>query len=416
MGWFSRLGRLLRFVAGVDEKAMDRVRYLRAWYASLGGAVLMVGVIAAFSMWFAVQQATGANPIVAIVPSLVWFLFIVVIDRWIVSSRSSDAWQRVVLLLTRGTLAILFGVVIAEPLVLKVFENQIVQQVHKERSEHLNQLTAGYIACNPDPADPTAKAAPSDCAANGFDLGIVTALAAEERQLTALEGQAKDLDATIKQERGHLSELQQAAMDECAGVARPGTTGIFGEGINCKRNTQASNDYNGSVPWANQEALLGSLQQQIADLRPKVTDGQKNFTHQRDELIAKRLSDQPQVNDPIGLLQRMEVLRQLAAANVSLAVGVWLVRLLFISIDSSPVLMKIASGRTAYDRWVDGSLEHIVDSHDQRLRTRQSAFRFARDTVEQRRERERDIAVRRARERAIDQRERAYRGEDVGEF
>jgi hypothetical protein len=54
---------------------------------------------------------------------------------------------------------------------------------------------------------------------------------------------------------------------------------------------------------------------------------------------------------------------------------------------------------------------HIVDSHDQ-LRTRQSAFRFARDTVEQRRERERDIEVRRARELAIDQRERAYRGED----
>jgi len=25
---------------------------------------------------------------------------------------------------------------------------------------------------------------------------------------------------------------------------------------------------------------------------------------------------------------------------------------------------------------------HIVDSHDQRLRTRQSAFRFARDAVE----------------------------------
>ena len=147
-----------------------------------------------------------------------------------------------------------------------------------------------------------------------------------------------------------------------------------------------------------------------------MTDGQKNFTHERDELIAKRLSDQPQVNDPIGLLQRMEVLRQLAAANVSLAVGVWLVRLLFIAIDSSPVLMKIASGRTAYDRWVDKSLEHIVDSHDQRLRTKESTSRFVRETEEQRRQRERDIGERRYRERAIDQRERAYRGEDAHEF
>jgi hypothetical protein len=74
--------------------------------------------------------------------------------------------------------------------------------------------------------------------------------------------------------------------------------------------------------------------------------------------------------------------------------------------------MKVACGKTAYDKWVDGSLEHIVDSHDQRLRTKESVNRFVRETDEQRRQRERDIEERRLREKAIDQREQAYRGED----
>src|SRR5438132_14164483 len=45
---FSILGRGLRFVAGVDETLMDKVRWERSWYACLGAVVLGTSTIAAF--------------------------------------------------------------------------------------------------------------------------------------------------------------------------------------------------------------------------------------------------------------------------------------------------------------------------------------------------------------------------------
>jgi hypothetical protein len=410
LGSFARLGRWLRFVAGVDESVMDRVKYLRAWYASLGAAVLMTGVIAGCSMWFAVQQATSASPVLAVAPAVVWFVFIVVVDRWIVSARPGDGWQRFVLLATRGTLALLFGIVIAEPLVLKVFENQIVQHVEETRSANLNATASRYIACNPDPVDATAAPAPSDCIHSGHDLGIAIALAAQERQLAELKQQAAQLRETLQAERAELSRLQQAAMNECAGRSGPGLTGVYGEGINCRRNTEAANAYETSVPWAEQEALLLDLQRQIAELQPAVTDGQRNFTDLRGALIAERLAELPQPDEPIGLLERMEVLGVLSAGNASLLVGVWLVRLLFIAVDCSPVLMKIASGKTHYDRWVDGTLDFRVDMHDIHLRGRHSEATFAQDLHDQRRQRDQAIHERQLREQAVAARERSYLG------
>jgi hypothetical protein len=412
VGLFTRVGRWLRFVAGVDEAVMDKVKYLRAWYASLGAVVLMTGVIAGCSMWFAVQQATSAPPLVAAGPAVVWFVFIVVVDRWIISSRAGDGWQRFILLITRGTLALLFGVVIAEPLVLKVFENQIVQHVEETRAANLNQEASRYVVCNPDPADPNAPPAPSDCVRSGHDLGLATALAGQQRQLDELKQQEQQLRETLAAERAELARLQQAAMNECAGVAGPGLTGVYGEGINCRRNTEAANAYEASVPWTEQEALLLELQRQVADLQTTVTEGQRTFAERREAEIEARLAELPQPDEPIGLLERMEVLGELSQNNFHLLVGVWLVRLLFIAIDCSPVLMKIASGKTHYDRWVEGTLDFRVDMRELHLRAKHTEAAFTQDINEQERRRDYELQQRRLREQEVAARERTYLGQD----
>ena len=87
--WFSRIGRALRFLAGVDEALLNRVPQERAWYASLGGIVLGTATIAAFSMWFATSEAANINPVAALLPAAIWFLFILIFDRWIVSARTT---------------------------------------------------------------------------------------------------------------------------------------------------------------------------------------------------------------------------------------------------------------------------------------------------------------------------------------
>ena len=90
------LGRRLRALAGVDEKLMAYVPQEKAWYTSLGGVVLGTATIAAFSMWFAITQALGVTSYWAIFAVIVWFFFILSVDRWLVSGRlTGDLRKRV---------------------------------------------------------------------------------------------------------------------------------------------------------------------------------------------------------------------------------------------------------------------------------------------------------------------------------
>lgn len=98
----------------------------------------------------------------------------------------------------------------------------------------------------------------------------------------------------------------------------------------------------------------------------------------------------PQVNAPIGLLERMAALAELGRHNVTLAFGIFLVRLLFITIDCMPVLMKVASGSTYYDKLVLSSLEDVSKTHSQELEGNDSEREMRR---EEQRQRTREHAV-----------------------
>src|SRR4051812_40647966 len=96
------LGRRLRALAGVDERLMAYVPQEKTWYTSLGGVVLGTATIAAFSMWFAITEALGVTSGWSIIAVLVWFFFILSVDRWLVSGRlTGDLKKRIPVLLMR---------------------------------------------------------------------------------------------------------------------------------------------------------------------------------------------------------------------------------------------------------------------------------------------------------------------------
>lgn len=353
----------MRFVAGVDEELMDKVPWERSWYASLGGIVLATATIGACSMWFAVGEAIGVISVGALPPVLAWFVFIVIFDRWVVSTRSTDAWQKIILFATRASLAVLFGIVIAEPLVLRIFQTQIEHEVRNDRAEVLRELQTNLQDCNPDPADPSTQPIPSTCKENNYILTFTAAPAAQLRQLTELQRQATSLQQTITSDSATLNTLNTKAVDECAGRPGPGLTGVWGEGINCLENRKAARQFAESHPIQDQQARLSVLQQQITDLQESTTDAQNTFAQQRSAAIQRQLDALPQVDSRIGLLERMAALDQLGSGNSTLWLGIILVRLLFITIDCAPVLMKVASGSTFYDQLVLSSLEDAKKTH-----------------------------------------------------
>ena len=320
-----------------------------------------------------------------------------------------DPWQRFILLLTRGVLAILFGIVIAEPLVLKVFQVQIEAQIRSDRADTLARLQTKLLLCNPDAADIAAPTAPSDCATGNYVLTPDATPAAQLRQLNELKQAAADLQKTITNDSFTLLALNKKATDECAGHSGEGLTSVYGDGINCKQDKTNAAQFAAAHPIEAQQAQLASTQADIAKLQAATSTTQGTFVAQRAALIKQRLNAEPQVDGSIGLLERMDALALAGSSNNTLWFGIIFVRLLFITIDCSPVLIKVAGGTTHYDKLVGASLGYAVSTHSARLDARASDRRFDREGKEQTKKRSRAIERQKFRDDAVDAREAGYR-------
>jgi hypothetical protein len=359
-GRLDRVGRALRYLAGVDEKIMDQVPQERAWYAAMGGAVLGTATFATLSMWFAVEEVLGAAYLGALLPAALWFLIILNLDRWIVSSRPGDGWQRFGLLLTRAVLAVLVGIVIAEPLVMRVFETKIVEVIQQDRSERLDDLRGRLTHCNPDPTDDKALR-PADCSAD--DTVVLPGNPkADADELSALRTDVNDIQKSIDADTEALSRINAKARAECVGDKEPGTTGIAGEGPECLLLRKEATQFEASHPLADRTAKLTTIRSRITELEPKVNLARQTFGQDREAAIHRRMAEETQVDDPVGLLERMEALHAISSANATLGIGIIFVRLLFITVDLTPVLMKMTNGKTAYERIVNEQLRDVMDN------------------------------------------------------
>jgi uncharacterized protein DUF4407 len=365
--WQFDLGRRMRSVAGVDETLLDRVPQERARYSALGGVVIGTAVIAAFSMFFAITEAIGTTSAWVIVPTIIWGLFIFNFDRWLISSAIGLRWhRRFATLIMRVLMALLFGIIIAEPLVLRVFQTAVVKSIQDERTADLATLQSKLVACNPETTVPGGKV-PAGC--DGYVLTFSNTPGSLAAQLAAKRADEAKLSAEIATDTKQLNTLNNEARQECVGDSGPGLTGHEGVGPNCNRLRAEADAYAKTHPIAAETTQLGTLQKQISTLETQVTAAQGNFETQRTQLINQRLAVERSHQGPIGILERMGALSKLAHSSTTLLVGTWAVRLLFILIDCMPILVKFFGGVTTYDRLVDRELANADATHAADLET-----------------------------------------------
>jgi hypothetical protein len=363
-GWHPEIGRRLRGVAGIDESLLARVPQERARYTALGGVVIGTALMAAFSMWFAISEALGHGSFLIVIPVAIWGLFIFNFDRWLISSSMGLRWYRKAgTLVMRVMMAFLFGVIIAEPLVLRVFQTAIEKNVQDERSADLADLRTKLVACNPESTVP-GGAIPRGC--DGFVLTFTTTPGSQSSQLTAKRADAATLSAQIATDTKQLNTLNNEARLECVGSSGPGRTGKAGVGPNCTRLRKEADTYAKAHPIAAETATLSALQKQISTLEASVGSAQTVFEQQRTTMVNQRVAAEQSHQGAIGILERLAALNRLAATSTALFVGTWAVRLLFILVDSMPILVKMLGGVTTYDRLVERQLasadaEHAAD-------------------------------------------------------
>ncbi len=380
----SDAARRLRALTGVDEELLARVKYERSKYTALGGVVLGTSVIAAFSMWNFAAEALGGVSVAALVPTVIWMLFVLNLDRWLVTPQPNMR-RRVGPLLTRLLIALLLGAVIAEPLVLRIFQTAIEERVADERTDVIDRMRTNLVRCNPVPPT-TQTVALKDCDRR-YVLSFRATPAERVEELTALRSDAAALQKRVDRDTTRLEAIDSEVRDECRRLIRTAATGLYQRTSECLRLREKAQDYRTTHRTSENEKRLVGMNTRISKIEAGLTSSRGSFLKARADGIERRLDEERAKQKEIGVLERIRTLDELASGNPVLFVGIWLVRLLFVLLDVLPVLVKYLTGETAYDRMLTSESNSAVKIHGEEVRLAErraiADLEIAQDAIEQ---------------------------------
>ena len=271
-------------------------------YAGIGATIFFTGIFAALAGGFALFTVFD-NTWIAIVLGLLWGLMIFNLDRYIVSSmrKKDEFWLEFRTAIPRIILAVLIAVVITKPLELKVFE--------KEIDTELIAMNEEILAKN------------ESAIRNRF-----------QPKLESLNLQNESLKQELLSKEQKRDELRTIAQKEADGT-----------GGTMKRNA-------GPI-YRIKKADADKIEQELQEMREV---NQKRIAEndlvlaQTDSLMTAELAA-IEKNTFNGMAARLEALGHLSADHPAIWWANAFFILLFIAVETAPVLVKLISSKGPYD-------------------------------------------------------------------
>ncbi|PVW17336.1 DUF4407 domain-containing protein [Marixanthomonas spongiae] len=293
------LQRFFIFCSGADTAILeDCSPGERTKYAGIGATVFFTAVMAAIAGSYALYTVFD-NLFTAIFFGMVWGLLIFNLDRFIVSTikKRKNFLDEMIQASPRILLAIIIAIVISKPLEMKIFEKEINQVLLEEKNDmtlaNKDQLALQYT--------------PS-----------IEALNAE---IDALKTEVTDKEAEV-------NALYETYIAEAEG--RKGTE-LIGKGPVYKEKREKHN------------AELAALQQLRTTNTEKIAALESQIATMSSEYQTKVAETQPVIDGFDGLMARVNALGKLP----------WLpsffIFLLFLAIETAPIIAKLLSPKGAYD-------------------------------------------------------------------
>ncbi|KDN20733.1 hypothetical protein DV20_18775 [Amycolatopsis rifamycinica] len=361
------LGRRLRALAGIREEILDWVPEERPRYTRLGAIIFNTGLLAGVSLLVALAGMVAVPWILLLPAAALWAYVIISFDGWLIASTHGMLGAgKARVFLPRLVISLLMGAVIAEPLLLWIFQPAIHKEVLDGRQHELSSYESQYRNCNP--AGAPALQTPG-CAE--FQLTIANSPDAAQQEL---EKAVKNRDAA-KAEYDTLyakwDGLEKLARGECSGSAGEGLTGVAGDGPECDRNRDVADRFRTDNQLEKRQADLTAANANIDGLTAKLGSAQQTAGQQISAAIKAKVDSMREHQGVIGILDEDEALGRLSDRSTMVFAAEWLVRLLLIAIDCMPVLTKLMSGSTAYDVLVSRQVEVARRLHDKHVTLRE---------------------------------------------
>ncbi|NND62211.1 MAG: DUF4407 domain-containing protein [Flavobacteriaceae bacterium] len=293
------LQRFFIFCSGADTDILDECSAgEQTKYAGIGATVFFTAVMATIAASFALYTVFDALP-TAIFFGFIWGLLIFNLDRFIVSTikKRDSFFDELLQASPRIVLAVIIAIVIAKPLELKIFEKEINQVLLEEKNtmtlENKDQLALQFT-----PA------------------------------IDALTTENETLKQEIVDKETSVNELYETYIAEAEG--RKGTE-IIGKGPVYKEKREKH------------DAELVALQDLRSSNNAKIEANEAQIATLSSDYQTKVADTQPVIDGFDGLMARVNALNKLP----------WLpsffIFLLFLAIETSPIIAKLLSPKGAYD-------------------------------------------------------------------
>lgn len=298
--------RFFWYCSGADIDLLEQCPSEENKYVGIGGVIFFTGLLAAIAASYALFTIFDSW-IVAVIFGLIWGAMIFNLDRYIVSSmkKEENFGKELKMALPRLILALLIAVVISKPLELKIFEKEIETELVS-----INEgIYAGQLA------DIQAR----------YQAEIDN-ISSDQEQLEV------EVEAKV-QKRDTLSMIARQEADGTGGTMQKNLGPIYK--IKKQDADQATDDLN----------ELKLHHQPLID--QKIANINQLELQQNQEMAALPASNFT------GLAARIQALDNLGVENRAIYWASIFIMLLFISIESAPVFVKLLADRGPYDELLE---------------------------------------------------------------
>ena len=289
------------FCSGASFGMLKRSPSESSKFVGIGGTVFFTGIFAALAGAYAIYTVFD-NYFIAAGFGLLWGAMIFNLDRYIVSSmytsKKVNPW---LMAAPRLVLALLIAMVISKPLELKIFDKEITQEIflmqEKLKQEKINILRTQY-----------------------------------DSDIEQLSAEITSLKQEIDEKTASRNELMRIAQQEADGT-----------GGTMKRNP-------GPI-YRIKKADLERVEAELENLKKENLPAIRNRESRITELRTQLDQDIQNLSETVltGLASRLQALDNLSSKNSSINLANWFIMILFIAIESAPVLVKLLAPSGPYD-------------------------------------------------------------------
>jgi hypothetical protein len=383
--------------SGADKNILFQCRTEWNKYSGIGATIFFTGLLASLSGGYALYTIFRgeANAMTyALIFGLTWGFVILNLDRFIVSSirKEGNIQKEILQAAPRFILAIIISIVIAKPLEVRIFESRIEQQILEDKRSKLEDEKLSI-----DKLFDLTKLENTITNQN-TELGTLDSLRQGDptnedfKKLLGDRNLAlQDLNNVSKSNNPKISDynfkISQVKGNPANYREIKNTLGVV---IDRKLITEANKTINDLSYSRN--ILINEIkgkQKRVEDLDAEIQKARNDYK----ALMAQRVNEKQaeieqskqtkaqadsvakiQFDESVKIKERsytnnfitqLEAMGNLTASNSTMAWTSWMIMLLFIVIETAPILVKLLSKRGPYDEILDRvEYEHYINEKE----------------------------------------------------